>query len=130
MRTALSGFREMEATDKRKLLIALVLPAGIGWFLFSLLGVVIFTHSTFRDLPSFLTSLMAISGLFAISVALISVFKYPKISKLTIVAFFIGSVAIISGGVAGLHTSALYYISAAPLLLAGAIITNDYFSTT
>ena len=78
----------------------------------------------------FLLSIMAITGLVCISIALWSVFKYPKISKVSIVAFGVGFVALVVGGLAGFATSILYYVSLVCLGWAGVLVTNEYCKST
>lgn len=108
----------------------LVIPSGLGWLWLSLLGLLIFVDGMFRDWPSFLMSIMAITGLVCISIALWSVFKYPKISRVSIIAFGVGFVALVAGGLAGFATSFLYYISLACLGWAGVLVTNEYRKNT
>jgi hypothetical protein len=108
----------------------LVIPSGLGWLWLCLIGVLIFPHAMFRDIPSFLMSVMAITGFICISIAIWSVFKYPKISKASIWAFGLGFFALVAGGFVGFATSALYYISVFCLGWAGWLVTNEYRKST
>lgn len=120
----------MSIRSRKILLMFLVIPSGLGWLWLSLLGSLIFVHGMFRDWPSFFMSIMAITGLVCISIALWSVFTYPKISRVSIIAFVVGFVALVAGGLAGFATSALYYISLVCLGWAGVMVTNEYRKNT
>jgi hypothetical protein len=119
------------STWKRKaLLMFLVIPSGIAWLWLCLIGSLVFVHGMFRDVPSFLMSLMAVTGLACISIALWSVFRYPKISKVSIWAYGIGCFALVAGGFTGFATSYLYYLSVLCLGSAGLLVIHEYRRST
>jgi len=120
----------MNVRSRKALLMFLVIPAGLGWLWLCIIGSLVFTHAMFSDWPSFLMSVMALTGLACTSIAIWSVFKYPKISKVSIIAFGLGFIALIAGGIVGFATSFLYYISVAFLGWAGIMVTNEYCKNT
>lgn len=120
----------MKQRSTKILLMFLVIPSGLGWLWLSLLGSLIFTRAMFRDWTSFVMGVLAITGLVCVTIALWSVFKYPKISKVSIVAFGLGFVALVAGGLAGFATSILYYISLVCLGWAGIMVTKEYYKNT
>jgi len=94
------------------------------WMCF--LGLAIFAHDLFKNFIALCMTSLALVGFVTLFFAVISVFSYPKISKLTIYTCGIGSIILISGLFMGFASSPLYMYSAFSLLLGSIIVIYEY----
>ncbi len=86
----------------------------------------IFGHAIFRGLGSFFMGGLAISGFISLIVAIISIFMFPRVTKLTVYPSIFGSIGLIIGMVIGLAHEPIYQYSAISLILASLIVIFEY----
>ncbi|MBE0388690.1 hypothetical protein PLUTE_a4994 [Pseudoalteromonas luteoviolacea DSM 6061] len=90
-----------------------------------ILGLLIFGHAFLKDFNSLGLSLLAVIGLASLTISAISIFRYPYVSKLTILTFILGLIALIIGGFIGFFGST-YILSLASLIWAGVILIAQF----
>lgn len=120
----------MSIKFKKVALITLVIPASIHWLGMCLFGFAIFAHGAFRDLPSFFLTLATLAGLFSLLVAVVSVIRYPKISKFTIYVIGLGCSVLSIALYMGIYSEPWFLISASSLFLGSAFIMVEYVRGT
>jgi hypothetical protein len=116
--------------SRKKLLMFLIIPSGIVWLWLSLAGSLFSIPKMFLNLQSFLQGLISITGVICILIAVWSAFVYPKISKVSVGAFFVGFPALLAGAFFGFAGSMLYYISVLSLGWAGCLVVQEYSQKT
>ena len=120
----------MSIKFKKVALITLVIPASIHWLGMCLFGLAIFAHGAFRDLPSFLLTLVTLVGLFSLIVAIVSVARYPKISQFTVCTIGLGCAALVIALCIGFYDEPWFLVSAISLFLGSAFIMVEYVRGT
>ena len=120
----------MSIIFKKAVLIVLFIPASFQWLGMCLLGLTIFAHGTFRDLPSFFITAVTLVGLFSLSVAVASVIRYPKISKFTIYTLCAGCASLSIALYMGLFAEPWFLFSAISLFIGSAFIMVEYVRGT
>ena len=103
-----------------------VFPSGIFWGSICVLGIYVFFSDSPGGIRGYPPLILSTFGLFSILVAVHSVFKFPKVNKITLVAYGAGCVGLIAGAIAGLSENILYFVSTGSLIVAGAMFTLEY----
>ncbi|MFD2165883.1 hypothetical protein ACFSJY_06350 [Thalassotalea euphylliae] len=116
----------MNINFKKGVLIALILPAGFHWLGISLLGLMIFARDTFRDLPSLFVISTITVGIIALSVAVMSVICYPKISQFSVYSVSAGCTSLTIALFMGFYGSPSFLISAISLYLGSIFLIVEY----
>jgi hypothetical protein len=117
----------MKPKHKKIMLMLLVLPSGLFWGAICVLGIYVFFSDPQGGIRGYPLLLGSTAGLLSTLIAISAVFSFPRVGKITLLAYAAGCTALIAGAVAGLSDKILYFVSIGSLVVAGAILTRQFF---